>query len=227
MEGVQERAFRSGEADAWFRRNRTALAPERAAGDPVAQILALAELAPRRVLEVGCSNGWRLQALAEQHGCVAIGVEPSREALTDGRTRHPRLDLREGLADALPLADDERVDLVLACFVLHWLSRDRLLRAVAEIDRVLADGGCLAIADFLPDAPSRVPYHHLPGQGVSTFKQDYAALFRASGLYAEVARLTFDHADRRCRADIPGTHRCVAVLLRKSLDGYYLAQELR
>ena len=36
------------------------------------------------------------------------------------------------------------------------------MRAVAEADRVLRDGGALAIVDFDPEAPCVRPYHHRP-----------------------------------------------------------------
>ena len=41
-----------------------------------------------------------------------------------------------------------------------------MLRSVAEIDRVLPDGGFLLIGDFYPSLPQRVRYHHLPDQDV-------------------------------------------------------------
>jgi SAM-dependent methyltransferase len=95
-------------------------------------------------------------------------------------------------------------------------------RAVAEIDRVLRDGGHLLRSDFLPDAPTRVRYHRRPEVDVWTYKQDYAQPFLASGLYGEVERIVIDH-----RTGQPAEHaldpreRGFISVLRKDLQGSY------
>jgi hypothetical protein len=76
-----------------------------------------------------------------------------------------------------------RFDLILACFVLHWVDRRRLLASLASLDTHLADGGCLVITDFFAPQPSSRPYHHLPGKGINTYKADYPAMLVATGLY--------------------------------------------
>jgi SAM-dependent methyltransferase len=183
--------------------------------------MSLASLSPKRVLEVGCSNGYRLEAIRRITGCHATGVEPSEAAIADGRSRFPDVELLRGTLEALPVPAGAQFDLVICNFVLHWVSRATLLASIAEIDRCVADGGCLIVGDFLPDSPVRVPYHHLADHGVYTFKQDYAALFTATGLYREVVRLVCDHATHRVSADASAADRCAFVLLRREEQAFY------
>jgi SAM-dependent methyltransferase len=221
MMPTQDQVFAGGEADQWFLRNRSALSVERAQDDPVVRALSVFGLTPRRVLEVGASNGWRLAALAGRRGGCYVAVEPSAQAIADGEARFPAVEFRRGLLTDLPLVGSETFDLVIASFVLHWVDRCNLLRAAAEIDRATVDGGTIAIADFLPDRPTRVPYHHLPAGGMYTFKQDYAALFAAAGTYRVAGRLPFDHATHEFRPEVSSGDRCAVTLLVKSLTGLY------
>jgi SAM-dependent methyltransferase len=212
----QETVFAAGEADAWFTRNRTALEPGRDPHDPVARAIALAGLHPPSVLEIGCSNGYRLEALRRAGTALAVGVEPSAAAIADGHQRFPLLELHRGTLDQVPLEAHRRFALVLCHFVLHWVSRPALFASLAALDRHVAEDGCLLIGDFLPDVPTRVPYHHLPGREVYTWKQDYALAFTATGLYREVLRFSFDHASHTIAADAASDQRCAMVLLRRS-----------
>lgn len=220
----QHDTFLHGEGDAWFARNAAALEPDRAAGrDPVLRLLDRAGLRPASVLEVGAANGYRLAALAACTGCRATALEPSARALADGQARFPGVRFVRGLAHAMPELPDAAFDLIIVHFVLHWVDRVRLLATVAEIDRVLSNGGCLVVGDFLPDSPQKVKYHHLPDADVWTYKQDYAALWLASGLYRLVDERTFDHAHPTAPA-ADASARARVALLRKDLHGLYQAR---
>ena len=68
---------------------------------------------------------------------------------------------------------------------------------------------------------TRVPYHHLRGREVYTYKQSYGAAFVATGLYHEVAHLT---SARMVGApqDTDESERHGLWLLRKDLSGHYV-----
>lgn len=219
---TQDQVFSTGEGDRWFLRNRSALADaDRLVDDPVIRLLEITALMPERVLEIGASNGYRLHALHARMNCEVTAVEPSQEAIDDGRRKYPAVTFFSGLASDIPIDENARFDLVIVNFVLHWVDRSTLLRSVAEIDRMVADGGYLLIGDFYPVRPERVAYHHLPGTDVATYKQSYADIFIASVLYEEVAALTFDHTNHQIRPDADGDNRIRVSLLRKSLHGKY------
>jgi SAM-dependent methyltransferase len=133
-----------------------------------------------------------------------------------------------GLAHSIPLRDP--FDLIIVNFVLHWTDRANLLRSVAEVDRLLVDGGFLIIGDFHPSNFVKVRYHHLAAERVFTYKQDYAATFLSSGLYHGVCLLT--DADSRpdghaepLTAEAAEDVRLGAWLLRKMLHEHYLEAE--
>ncbi len=219
---TQEDIFLKSEADAWYKRNAHALAPVKRTGDIPLMLLRRHKLAPKSVLEVGASNGWRLEALRMRRPRVSyVGVEPSRAAVRAGKKAFPKLMLLRGVASALPVKSV--FDLVLVIFVLHWVSREELLASIVEIDRVVAEGGYLLVSDFLPRTPRRNHYHHLKS-GVSTWKMDYGALFEATGNYRLVERFIHDYrTNKQINTRTPDNMRAVVTLYQKKLGIGYAA----
>jgi SAM-dependent methyltransferase len=218
----QDEVFLHGEGDRWLARNKNAICdPERLAKDHVIETMITMNLAPQNVLEIGASNGWRLHEIARRFGCRVTAVEPSRQAIQDGQAQFPAVQFLRGTASELPVDEPARFDLVIVNFVLHWVDRSTLLRSVAEIDRVVADGGFLVIGDFYPSLPQRVRYHHLPDQDVWTYKQNYGDIFLASNLYETIASHSFDHSTHALRPDVRPENRAQVTLLRKCMRGRY------
>jgi SAM-dependent methyltransferase len=218
----QDQVFECSEGDRWFERNRATLqGDDWIARDPILRLIDLTGIRPARVMEVGASNGYRLAEIRRRLQCDVTAVEPSQAAIDDGTKRFGDVAFVRGTASAIAIPGDQLFDLVIVHFVFHWIDRATLLRSAAEIDRLLKDGGHLAIGDFLPSAPTRVEYHHLRGLGVCTYKQDYAELFVASELYERVASFVFDHATHAIRTDVPFGERAGVTLLRKSLQARY------
>ena len=219
---TQDLVFAAGEGDRWFARNRSALAdPDRVARDPILRVLELIALTPKDAIEIGAANGYRLAALTRRSGCRTTAVEISEDAIRDGRERYPEIEFLSGLTSDLPVESGRQFDLVIVSFVLHWVDRSTLLRSVAEIDRVVRPLGHLVIADFLPRAPERVDYHHLPGAGVWTYKQDYAEIFLVTRLYERAALLTYEADNWAWAVDVDPAHRCAVSVLRKVGDEGY------
>jgi SAM-dependent methyltransferase len=217
---LQDDCFRAFEGDRWFERNRTALEAFDRSTDLSLKLIELYGLVPNCVLEIGAANGFRLATIQQRTGAEAIAVEPSAQAVHNGRRTFPRVNFVRGIAGAVPLR--KRFDLVIVNFVLHWIDRQSLLGAVAEIDRLVRDGGYLLIGDFCPANQLQVRYHHLTDREVYTYKQDYAATFLASGLYHPVAFLTAHHATKKLEVQVAEGERIGVSLLRKELRGHYL-----
>jgi SAM-dependent methyltransferase len=186
----QKDVFRNSEGDRYFTRNREKLtaAEAGAAGDPILESLRRFGVRPRSVLEIGCSNGWRLEALRREAGASCHGLDPSPQAVAEGVAAYPLLSLAVGTADSLPFPD-ATFDLVIFGFCLYLCDRKDLFRIAAEADRVLAEGGSLAILDFHPPFPYRNPYAHRPG--LYSYKMDYSLLFRWSPAYTLVSQAIF------------------------------------
>lgn len=221
MKTTQDDFFVDAEGDRYYRRNREALKAKAAEHDPPMMLMNDYGLHPRTVLEIGCADGWRLELIRRRLGAECFGVDASGEAIDAGTRDYPEITLLPGTMADVPIRD-RRFELVIVYFVFHWNDRGTLMRAFAETDRLVEDGGYLIVGDFLPEAPQRRGYHH-GGDGLYTFKQDYARPFLASNLYTEIARRTFDATRKDPRPDpaVPVGDRGMCALLRKSLLARY------
>jgi pseudaminic acid biosynthesis-associated methylase len=95
----------------------------------------LADIAPTRVLEVGCNLGWNLVYLDRLGIPELYGVEPQRDAVIRARQRHPHFTIVHGTAFELPFRD-EFYDLVFTSGVLIHIAPESLEHALDEIHRV-------------------------------------------------------------------------------------------
>lgn len=116
------------------------------------QVGLIADLAPRRILDVGCGTGELVAAvLARLPGASVTGIDPDEHALRlarrklDGRALDARL--LPGRAESLPF-DDGSFDLVVSSLMLHHLGSATKLEALREWRRVIAPGGALLLVDF-------------------------------------------------------------------------------
>jgi ubiquinone/menaquinone biosynthesis C-methylase UbiE len=213
----QRDTFLQGEGDAYFRRNAVGYDAAQADGSTFQLDVMRPYLrAGARVLEIGCANGLNLERLRRSAGCQGAGLDPSAEAIATGQRDFPALELRVGTAETLPF-DDAAFDVVLFGFCLYVTDRPLLPRVVAEADRVLRDGGFLAIVDFDPPTPVRRSYRH--AEGMASFKTDHAKLFLGFPQYTLAEKRPFSHAGTGFHAD-PGERLAVQVLYKDSGAGH-------
>jgi SAM-dependent methyltransferase len=179
----QKDVFLNGEGDAWYARNQRHL---RTPGqDIVLTTLREIGVSSKSVLEIGCSNGHRVASLSREFGAAGYGIDPSAEAVRDGCSRYPSLSLEVGTADRLPFAEGQ-FDLVIFGFCLYLVDPQLHLRCVAEADRVLADGGLLAIYDFIEPSAFHNDYAHR--EGIRSYKMEFSRYFLASPAYRLLRR---------------------------------------
>lgn len=180
--GSQSNAFEHGEGDKWYQRNKEKLVLE---DDPVLSLLSLnwnpASSDYKKVLEIGCADGWRLARIRDTFKCEVWGIDPSHQAVEEARTKGVLTSW--GSANNLPYVPGA-FDVVIFGFCLYLVDRKELFQVVREADRVLADKGHLVIHDFNTDYPHKNPYKHK--DGLWSYKQDYAELFLANPTYSEV-----------------------------------------
>lgn len=188
MTSLQRDIFLDGEADQWFERNKVALESNRR--DPVADVLSVVGVHPRRVLEIGCANGWRLNRLKQLFNAECIGIDPSSKAVEQGLKEFPGVNLSVGAADRIPFGPQE-FDLVIFGFCFYLIDPILHFQCVAEADRVLADGGMLVISDFLTPFPYHNNYSHL--EGVRSHKLEFSRYFLAHPAYNLIHR-TLNHS---------------------------------
>lgn len=102
---------------------------------------AVAEVSPRRVLEVGCGRGEFAERIVTELGAAVVAVDQSQRMVELTRARG--VDARVADAQALPF-DDGEFDCVAANWMLYHVPD--LERALAEFARVLRPGGRLVAA---------------------------------------------------------------------------------
>lgn len=212
---TQKQLFNEGEADAWFQRNKHAY--DRCAENTTIKLLRAIELTPSSILEIGCSNGARLQQMRDAFSCDCYGIDPSTQAIEDGRSTYKALHLQTGTADALPF-EDNSFDTVIFGFCLYLCDRKDLFKIAFEADRVLKDKGSIIITDFEPPFPYKNPYTHRPG--IYSYKQSYSKMFTWCPHYIEVSKTIYGHTGFQQR-DIPN-ERISTVVLRKNMEVAYI-----
>lgn len=178
--GIQEQAFINGEGNAWYHRNKY-----KPHDELMIPLLIRNEVVPSGILELGCSDGWRLEALRKHFGDVRChGIEPSQDAVKKGNSK-PGINVWEGTAAEMSQATN--YNLIIVGFCLYVTSPGEVSRVVANIDRCLWEGGHLVIHDFDPDHVHRVKYEH--EEGIFSYKMDWSKLWLAIPNYELVEKI--------------------------------------
>jgi SAM-dependent methyltransferase len=95
-----------------------------------------------QVLDVGCGPGVLTAVLVDRYGAPAVAaVDPSPSFVAATLERFPGMDVRQGVAEALPYADDT-FDAALAQLVVHFMSDP--VAGFREMGRVTSPGGVVA-----------------------------------------------------------------------------------
>ena len=180
----QKDIFREGEGDAWYKRNKRQIDDilNGRQTDKILDAMRTIGINPKSVLEVGCSNGYRLFMLNARYQCRCKGVDPSREAIAEGKLpQGSEVNIFTGTADDLCFGDKE-FDTVIFGFCLYLCDREDLFKICMEADRVLKPGGRIIIYDFYSNTVYSNEYcHH---EGVKSFKMDYKELFLSNPSYS-------------------------------------------
>jgi SAM-dependent methyltransferase len=150
--------------DARLRRRAAAFTGETTTADARAPLVAaVAEVRPRRVLEVGCGWGELAEWVSRETGAEVVAVDLSPRMVELARERGVAAQV--GDVQALPFADGE-FDVAIAAWMLYHVPD--LDRGLAELARVLCPGGRLVVA-----TNSRfhlLELRELVGSGPSTLK---------------------------------------------------------
>lgn len=213
---IQDRIFKKGEGDNWFTRNKEALKAANIKNDIIVRMMDYLGIRPRKILEIGCANGYRLHYLKTKYRCDCTGIDCSKAAIEDGIKRFAGIRLVCCGADKLGF-NNSAFDIVIINFVFHWIDRSLLSRVALEADRVLKDKGLVIIGDFYPRRPMKVRYYHLKGGRVFTYKDDYSLMFERLGYYQNVGRVVSECGTKKIGTDVEYDKRSKTDVLIKDL----------
>jgi len=190
----QEDIFNSGEADAWFTRNKDAILTKTREQDITYQYLQklIPEIKAKNIIEIGCSNGFRLNWFAEDFGLDCFGLEPSKRAVDDGQKRYhstDKLNLVSANMDQnfwetsfTQLFKENSVDVILFGFCFYLMSPELYFLITSKIDKILKENGVVVIFDF-DSVPQRRLYQHYKEEEVWSHKMDFSQLFTCHPMY--------------------------------------------
>ena len=222
MKSEQKEAFVSYEADMWFERNLNHFEKYDYTDDRVIKLIQDYNLPAKRVLEIGCSAGYRLNALSKIKNNVEIfGVDVSKKAIDFGRNKFPKINFINSSIDDLQFSENKKFDIVIVGFVFYVLDRNILFKAISEIDRVLKNSGHLIIVDFFSINQSKNKYHHIKEFEAHSFKQKYSDLFTSSNLYHLVDQSTINHSNHSFDSSNEYFNKMNISLLKKDINSAY------
>jgi len=213
----QKDIFLSTEGDEWFKRNASV-----EKHDKIIELLNHIELYPKKVLEIGCSSGDRLQLLRQKFNAECYGIDPSTKAIEHGKSKFNNISLTVGSADSLPFENDS-FDTIIFGFSLYLCDREDLFKIAYEADRCLKNKGTLIIKDFLPPFSYRNKYSHK--DDVYSYKMDYSKMFGWNPSYTEVANIVYSHSGFHLR-DIRD-EKISIVILRKNTQYAYVTEPFK
>ena len=100
----QKSKFIESEGDYWFDRNHNyATQNYNPQKDVVIELLHRCNIKPNRVLEIGCSSGYRLNFLNLDFNSKCFGIEPSSKAREYAEFNYPNVSIIPGTADDLSM----------------------------------------------------------------------------------------------------------------------------
>ena len=188
----QKEIFLKSEGNKWFIRNKDNINLKISLSrDPILNFLNKKEKSFKTVLEIGCSNGYRLELIRQiKENLDLYGIDPSKEAVSDGKKKYNKLNLKVGTADKLEFSD-EKFDLVIFGFCLYLCDREDLIKIIYETNRVLKKKGLVIIYDFFSPFPFSNEYSHY--NGVKSFKTDYSKIFLWTPQYKLIEKKIFKY----------------------------------
>ena len=137
------------------------------------------------ILDIGCSDGYVINALSKGKKCNFYGIDPSKIAINCGKRKYPNLNLTVGTADKLPYKT-AFFDIVYFGFSMYLIDRTLLLKSIYCADRVLKNEGFLIIRDFASKTPVFNKYKH--DTRIHSYKMNYSTIFTSLPNYTLLER---------------------------------------
>lgn len=195
----QKSVFLDSEGNAWYQRNKAYYQGLPDHKDDVLDFLLEQNIEPKKVLEIGCADGRRLDLVRQKFNCECSGVDVAKDAIEAGSEKYPELNLVYASADDLPFEPTE-FDLIIIGFCLYLCDREDLFTIANSVDNLLAEKGFLVIKDFQPTYPYKRKYGHK--EGLFSYKMDYSQMFLWNPSYSKLAVQVTSHSGHQDRLTV-------------------------
>jgi ubiquinone/menaquinone biosynthesis C-methylase UbiE len=212
----QKEVFKQIEGDNWHNRNVEYASESHKTDDLLIQLFKTNKIQPKRVLEIGCSSGYKLNLIHKVFNSECYGVEPSSKAVSDGSKMFPSINLQVGTADSLPF-EDNSFDLIIFGFCLCLCDRKDLFKIALEANRCLQKNGYMVISDFYPHFPFKNKWAH--HEGLFCYKMDYSKMFSWNPEYREISNTVFTHSGFELR-NMPNEKLAITILSKNEEYAY-------
>lgn len=171
--------FLTEEGNNYFQRNINLLTTNNK--DIILRNLDIKNINNKTIIELGCSNGWRLNQMKTISPLNNyIGLDTSIDAINFGKSNYEGINFLHGSIDNIDLSDNI-CDIVLIPFVLMYVDRNLLLKTIFEIDRITKNNGMIIITDFYSNRPRKNAYKHY--ENTFIYKQNYFNIFTSTNNY--------------------------------------------
>ena len=186
--GDQKHIFLSGEGDAMNQRIIKDNKPEK---NLIVEVMSDLKIVPKEVLEIGCSDGWTLNAIDKKHQCKCYGFDPSEQAIAEGTKEFDKLNLTVGTANNLEAFGSRTYDLIILGYCLYVCDPSDLFAIASNIDKSLKDNGLIIIWDFTSPIPYRNSYAF--NKSISAYKMDWNKMFTWHPTYRLIYTKSYSH----------------------------------
>jgi len=186
----QDEFFVNGEGDEYFKRHQNWLTSVNKETDLVYSSLVSLDLKPNSILEIGCANGFRLNWLYEKFGCYCMGIDPSSNAIKDGRKKYPEIIFEKATFDTLENIA-KKFDIIILGFFVYLIPREKLFKLAYLVDSHLENDGYITSYDFYSKIPIVNEYKYK--DDILSFKFDLPQMFSWNPQYVEIFRHVKNH----------------------------------
>lgn len=175
------------EANNYFKRNIKKLSSQNFDNNFTLESLKICKIRPKKILEIGCFNGYRLEQLRkyyvnEKKQVDCFGIDLSKLAINDGNKKFPKIRLYE--RSSLNLINmKHKFDLII-CDFLYLLDRELIFEQFDQIYKSLNKDGYLLISDFEP----LFPHFNINNKKKNffSFKVNYSNFLLSSNLFKKI-----------------------------------------
>ena len=141
------------------------------------------KIKPKKILEIGCSTGYILEALRREIKSRCYGIDTSKTAIDEGKKLFKNISLRQGFFETSSLSK-KKYDLIICGFFLFMLPPNKVLNLFNKIDYSLQDKGYVLIYDFSNNLFKLKKYKH--DKRLKVYRWDYKKIFQSLPYYNTV-----------------------------------------